>query len=163
MKQDRFLLAILGGIGLLVVLALALFFIRQGKQAYQPDDSPMNVIQNYILALQKGDYQRAFRYLAEQEGKPTYIMFRDAFVNREIELAGTAVQFGSIDLNGDEASINLTMLHMGSSPFNEPYRDVQPANLIRHQGAWKILFAPYPFWGGWSSPAPKSVIPAPGD
>ena len=160
MKQDRFLLGILGGIGFLVVLALALFFIRQGKQTYQPDDTPANIMQNYILALQKGDYQRAFRYLGEQEGMPTYIIFRDAFINRELELAGTAVQFGTVEISGDEASLSLTMLHAVGRPFDEPYRDVQSASLARQQGAWKILSVPYPFWGGW--PTPPSLV-APGN
>lgn len=161
MRQDRFLLAILGGIVGLVVIALALFFFRQGKQVYAPDDTPANIIHNYILALQKGDYQRAYRYLAEQDGKPTYTEFRDGFANRELELAGTAVQFSQADINGDEASLSVTMLRSGGGPFNEPYRDVQPASLARQQGAWKILSAPYPFWGGWPLITPAK--PAPGN
>ncbi len=64
MKQDRFLLGILIFIGVLVVAALGLFFIRQDSQVYVADDSPDNIIRNYALALQKQDYQRAYTYLA---------------------------------------------------------------------------------------------------
>ena len=162
MKQDRFLLAILGGIGVLVVVALALFFLRQSKQAYGPEDTPTGVVHNYILALQKGDFQRAFRYLADQEGKPGYSLFRDSFTNRELELASTAVQFSAEEITGDEAVLNLTMLRTGGGPFNEPFRDVQSARLARQGGTWKILSVPYPFWGGWPIQVPAPAKPVPG-
>jgi len=66
MKQDRFLLGILIFIGLLVIAALALFFIRQDSQVYVADDTPEGVTRNYALALQKQDFQRAYDYLAEK-------------------------------------------------------------------------------------------------
>ena len=37
MKQDRFLMIILGVIGLLVILAIVLFFVRQEPQEYGLD------------------------------------------------------------------------------------------------------------------------------
>ncbi len=49
MKQDRFLTGILIGIGVLVVVALALFFARQGKQTYMAGDTPEAVVFNYAL------------------------------------------------------------------------------------------------------------------
>ena len=65
MKQDRFLVGILIFIGVLVVVALALFFIRQDNQVYVADDTPDNIVRNYALALQKQDFQRAYTYLAD--------------------------------------------------------------------------------------------------
>jgi len=44
MKQDRFLVGILVGIGVLVVIALGLFFTRQDKQEYISDDTPKGVV-----------------------------------------------------------------------------------------------------------------------
>jgi len=81
MKQDRFLLGILVGIGILVVIALVLFFVRQDKQEYVMDDVPEGVVHNYALALYQGDYQKAYGYLAEREDKPTYEEFRMPFLN----------------------------------------------------------------------------------
>jgi hypothetical protein len=158
MRQDRFLLAILGGIGVLVVVALALFFLRQGKQVYESEATPTGVVHNYVLALQKGDYQRAYRYLADQQGMPDYSLFRNSFPNRE-ELASTAVQFSDEEISGDEAVLNMTMLHPGSGPFNEPFQDVQSARLTHQQGNWKILSVPYPFWGGWPIQLPAPTKP----
>ena len=55
MKQDRFLIAIGGIIGLLVAAALILFFVRRSSQAYKPEDTPESVVHNYILALNLED------------------------------------------------------------------------------------------------------------
>jgi hypothetical protein len=40
MKQDRFLTGILVGIAVLVVVALAVFFIRKDNQSYVSEDVP---------------------------------------------------------------------------------------------------------------------------
>ena len=55
MKNDRFLVGIISFIGLLMVLAVVLFFVRQEPQDYGPEDSPQGVVRNYVLALQGGD------------------------------------------------------------------------------------------------------------
>ena len=81
MKQDRFLIGILVGIGVLVVLALGLFFTRQDTQEYQTDDTPEGVVHNYVLALYRGDHEKAYGYLAEGENKPSYNEFREPFFN----------------------------------------------------------------------------------
>ena len=49
MKQDKFLTGILIGVGALVVLALVLFFTRQDKRDYLPEDTPEGVAHNYVL------------------------------------------------------------------------------------------------------------------
>ena len=61
MKQDRFLIVILGFILFLVVIAVGLFFIRQEPQTYGPEDSPEGVVRNFVLALQADDYSRAIQ------------------------------------------------------------------------------------------------------
>ena len=79
MKQDRFLTGILVGIGLLVVVALVVFFTRKNSQTYVPDDTPEGVVHNYVLAVLDKDYEKAYGYLAELKYKPTYEEFRRAF------------------------------------------------------------------------------------
>ena len=51
MKQDRFLTGILIGIAVLVVIALAVFFLRQDNLVYAAEDTPAGVVQNYVVAL----------------------------------------------------------------------------------------------------------------
>ena len=72
MRQDRFLTGILIGIAVLVVIALAVFFLRQGSQSYISEDAPEGVVHNYVLAVLNDDYEKAYGYLANLDNKPTY-------------------------------------------------------------------------------------------
>ena len=55
MKQDKFLTGILIGIGVLILLALGLFFTRQDKREYVADATPDGVVHNYVLAVLNKD------------------------------------------------------------------------------------------------------------
>ena len=147
MKQDRFLLGILIFIGVLVIAALALFFIRQDAQVYVSDSSPDGVIRNYVLALQKQDYQRAYGYLAEKENKPTYDTFRHAFLTNQLNISNNALQVGSVQyLGGDEATVSISVLYDGGGPFSQNWGSDDTASLLQQDGAWKINYMPYPFF-----------------
>ncbi len=118
MKQDRFLMVILGVIGLLVVVALVLFFVRQGSQAYGAEDTPEGVIRNYVIAMQKGDLQKAYGYLAEGDNKPTFLVFQQAFTTRQVDPSSASMHIGaSIILMDGSASVALTLLHSSGDPF----------------------------------------------
>ena len=80
MKKVRFLIGILAGIGVLITAALVVFFIRQGDgQTYMGENTPDGIVHNYVLALQQGDFQKAYGYLADEEGKPGFGSFRSYF------------------------------------------------------------------------------------
>ncbi len=61
-STDKFLVGIVAGIIVLVVLAFAVTLARP-EPTYQPEDTPEGVVHNYLLALQKEDYERAHGYL----------------------------------------------------------------------------------------------------
>jgi hypothetical protein len=150
MKQDRFLMVILGVIGLLVILAVVLFFIRQDPQDYVSDDNPKGVVHNFILALQKRDYQRAYTYLHDDENKPEIFDFQQSYLLVESEIVRTAVQLGEVDINGDQARVDLTIIHTNNDPFDQRGDQVIAAILTLQNGEWRIVNMPYPFWGwGW--------------
>lgn len=95
MQRDRFLIGILIGIGVLVLVALILFLSRQGQSQYGDESSPSGVLHNYILALQKRDYERAYRYLADFEGKPDLAQFQQSFLsNQGQSIDNTPVEIG---------------------------------------------------------------------
>jgi hypothetical protein len=158
MKMDRSLQIVLGVIAFLVVAALILFFVRQGKTAYAAEDTPTGVVHNYILSVQKGDYQRAYKYLADQAGKPESALFQSAFNNQQLMITTTGVEIKEEAITGDEAVINLVILRSQGGAFSQPFRDFQVARLVRVQGAWKIVELPYPFWS-WPSPGPETAVP----
>ena len=161
MKQDRFLFVILGVIGALVVIALVLFFVRRGMQTYGPEDNPNGVANNYVLALQMGDFKRAYTYLAEGSGKPTELTFLQEFSSRQLDISSASIQILPAIIIGDNASVSVTLRNAG--PFGETYPNVQNGTLVRQGGVWKINSLPNPYWGydWYQNAAPQgSAIPA---
>jgi len=157
MKQDRFLTGILVGIAVLVVVALAVFFIRKDAQSYVSEDAPEGVVHNYVLAVLNGDYEKAYGYLAELENKPTYEQFRDAFIKGMVNPNNSAVDIGKSEINNDTASVEVSMIYNPSDPFSTGYRDVQRAILVQQGGAWKLSSMPsYYYWDySWYQEQPK--------
>jgi hypothetical protein len=160
MKQDRFLMGILIFIGVLVVAALALFFIRKDTQTYGAEDTPEGVIRNYVLALEKQDYARAYDYLADKDGKPTYDAFRRVFLNGLFN-PSTALQVGSTQyLNCNEALVSVTVLYAGGGPFSGSSSSTDSASLVQQAGAWKLIYMPYNYWSyDWFLPAQPTALP----
>lgn len=157
MKQDRFLTGILVGIGLLVVVALAVFFTRKDSQTYVADDTPEGVVHNYVLAVLNKDYEKAYGYLAELKYKPTYEEFRRAFLNGEVNPQNQAVDIGTGDIVGDTATVELQLISNSGDLFSTGYRNTQTADLVKQDGAWKLTLMPqYNFWGyNWYVAPPK--------
>ena len=163
MKQDRFLVSILVGIGILIVLALVLFFMRKDTQAsYMPDDSPEGVVHNYALALYNGDYQKAYNYLAEKEYKPTFEQFRTPFLNHYVDVNSAGLEIGEIKIESDEAFVTVYMIYNPSDPFSSGYRGQEVAQLVLQNGSWKIVQMPYNFWYyDWYQIPPENQKPVP--
>jgi hypothetical protein len=116
MRNDRVLFGILIGIGVLVMVALVLFFIRQGQITYGDDSTPAGALQNYLLAIQKRDYERAYSYMADQPGKPSLEPFRQAFLTYQGEnITSIPVEINDtiLDEQKQTAVIQVTMLHSG--------------------------------------------------
>lgn len=148
MKTDRFLLFLLIGIGVLVLLAVGLFLARGGAQrAYGDDSSPDGVLRNYIIAVQKQDYARAYAYLSDTtQGKPTLAAFQQSMISMQTEMLRTGVEIGVTQLNDDRtAVISVTLIHNVEGVFSTPYRDLQSVRALREQGDWKIAHIPYPY------------------
>jgi hypothetical protein len=167
MKQDRFLLGILIGIGLLVVAAVGIFFVRRTSLGYGPEDSPAGVLRNYIVAMEKNDYQRAYGYLAEDTNKPTYDTFRQALLLHQINPETASMSLGKTSISGDEALIDITIINSSGDPFNAPNRNLDRGLLKNQGGNWKIRTLPYPYfnwdWYQPNAPQEKTVpaVPAP--
>jgi hypothetical protein len=157
MKQDRFLTGILVGIAVLVVVALAVFFIRKDTQSYISEDVPEGVVHNYVLAVLNNDYEKAYGYLANLENKPMYEQFRDAFIKGTVNPNDSAVDIGQSEINGDTASVEVAIIYNPSDPFSTGYRDVQRALLVEEAGAWKLSSMPtYYYWDySWYQEPPK--------
>ena len=146
MKKDRFLNGMLAGIGVLILIALVLFFVRQQQAEYLPDDSPQGVVHNYILGLIQHDYERAYSYLADKPEKPDLAQFQLELTRSEIEIKRVSVTIGEVFLSGDTATVSLNMSQSYGGPITRSSWYTETAQLIRENGTWKIVNIPYPLW-----------------
>lgn len=62
-SSDRLLWGIVGGAVLLAIIAAVVVFMRTEPE-YRTGNDPDDVVFNYILALERGDYERAYSYLS---------------------------------------------------------------------------------------------------
>jgi hypothetical protein len=158
MKQDRFLLGILIAIAALVIIALGMFFTRQDQQEYMEENTPEGVVHDYALAVIKGDYEKAYSYLAEAENKPSYQVFRQAFFSHYVDPSNAGLEIGEIEIVGDDANVTIYLLYKPTDPFSSSYRNSEVARLERQHGSWKLLQMPYNFWAyDWYQPTPKPI------
>lgn len=145
MKQDRFLLIILAGVGLLTISAIAVFFIRQNSQAYGPEDTPDGVLRNYVLAINQEDYAKAYGYLQDTEIKPDFEKFEQRLRARTGSIQQTAFKIISVDVTEHEATIEVVLTREGYDLFDSRYSSNRTVILVLQDGAWKLNKIPYPF------------------
>jgi hypothetical protein len=161
MKQDRFLIGILVFIGLLVVAAVGLFFVRNGAPAYVAEDTPQGVIRNYIVALQKQDYERAYGYLADDPDKPTYDYFVSAYMTNQLDISNSALDIGDVQTQANNrVFVSVTVVHASTGVFDNGWSSADKATLVQQAGAWKISYLPYPYWG-WDWYTTPAFTPVP--
>jgi len=146
MKQDKFLTGILIGIGVLIALAVALFFTRQDKRDYIAEIGPDAMVHNYVLAVLNKDYQKAYGYLADLEHKPTYEEFRQSFFNGMVNPGDVGMDIGAVDIHNDEAVVSISVYYSNTDPFSSRYASEDRALLVLQNDNWKINSMPYNFW-----------------
>lgn len=146
MKQDRFLIAILIGIAVLIVVSVALFFFRQGGQSYLPDDTPEAVVHNYVLALHRHDFERAYGYLTENEKRPNLDTFRRSFLSGQLNIDQAAIEVGKAELFDSQALVQVRVLYVSGAPFSSDAGVPGTAVLVRQDGQWRISEMPYPYY-----------------
>jgi hypothetical protein len=147
MKQDRFLWVILGVIGALIIAAIVLFFIRGEPQGYGLEDTPEGVLRNYVLSLQEGDFQRAYGYLQATENQPSFTTFQQSMLRNDEGLSQAAIQLGSVKITGDNALVNVTIIHNNNDPFDRTWIENTTGLLTLQGGEWRLVNMPYPYWG----------------
>jgi len=146
---DKVLFAIVAGIVILVGITLAIVFLRP-KPGYLPDDTPEGVTHNYLLALQRREYERAYGYLSSSVvGYPESLQAftRDvedhSWEVRGLQGGSASFEIQSSQVSGDSATVSVreTTFYQGGvfgSSQETTYFDV---HLRRADNAWKIYRA----------------------
>lgn len=159
MQRDRFLTGILVGIGVLVLLALILFFVRDRGVDYVDESMPAGVVQNYVIALQRRDYERAHGYLSSQSELVPIDRFVEHFTSYGgDQIAQSTIEIGeTIELPNGRATVPITIVRGSGGIFDGVYRQMESVSLQQENGAWKITAAPYPYWDySWDFPPPPN-------
>ncbi len=155
MKQDRFLTGILIGIVVIIIAALIMFSTRKDNLNYVDDSTPEGVIQNYVVALHKHDFNKAYSYLAEMVNKPSLEYFSQSFLNHNVDPTNSGLEIGKTEISGNTASVSLGVIMSANGPFSSGYQNTEYAQLILQNGDWKIKQLPYNFWSyDWYQPTP---------
>lgn len=147
MKQtDRFLLAIVAGIVVLVVVALVLVLIRP-PQTYLSDTTPGGVAYNYVLAIKQRDDERAYGYLSpDLTGYPGTV---DAFTSDtdrrswDFNRESATIALGEEQVTGERAVVTLVETRFYEDGLFETGQQVSSFDFtLRRQGAtWQIVSA----------------------
>ena len=130
----------------MILIALVLFFIRQQQAEYRPNDTPNDVVHNYILSLLNHDYELAYSYLADNEEKPTLFQFQQELRRGVNEINRVSVTIGDLFMSDDTASVALNMSQSYGGPITRSSWYAETAQLVRQNGEWKIISMPYPLW-----------------
>jgi hypothetical protein len=145
-KPDRILLVLLGVIGLLVVVALAVVFSR-GEPAPLDEASPAGVVQRYSTAVIDGDVATAETYLTES----ALTNCRGAYPG---EPRPARVVLVSTSERDQSATVRVSIVNSSQDgPFGPSEYEMEDAfSLVKADGNWKISQAPYPLMACTGTP-----------
>jgi hypothetical protein len=172
LRQDRFLVGILVGLAVLAAAAVVAVVVGTPQAVYVDDDTPAGVVHDYVLALQRGETDRAYAYLADREGRPSRSDFRASYTVTGASTSRASLQIGESTVDGDEAFVDLTV-STGSAGIlflDSSYDYHATAHLVRQDGDWRLLEMPYEWWDyswyyeePWPYPGSAPESPAPID
>ncbi len=137
-RPDRVLLALVGVVVLLVVVALAVVFTR-GEPAPLDENSPAGVVQRYSKAVVDGDTATAQSYLTEGAKSRC----RGTYTG---EPSPARVVLISTTERTDSATVKVSIVRSAQGgPFGPSEYETQDAfSLLRVNGKWMIDQPPYP-------------------
>jgi hypothetical protein len=145
---DKFLIGIVAGVIVLVCAAFLMVLLRPAP-SYRADDTPENVVHNYLLAVQQKDYARGIGYLSEDlRGRPKTAERFASDVSKyswrfRSDNANTSWVVQKSDITGDLADVSVQETQFyGNSLFgSSQYTNTVRFQLHREDGAWKLFNA----------------------
>lgn len=153
-SSDKFLLAIVIGILLLVGISFAVIVLMP-EPSYQAEDTPEGVLYNYLLAFQRQDYERAYRYLSPTlENYPADLEeFLDAIHSNTWQFDINAEHPSSFNITsskivGESAMVDVEFSrYSGGGLFDSDLAtSTTTFRLIPVDDSWQIISGGYNFW-----------------
>jgi hypothetical protein len=141
---NKFLFGIVFGVVLLVIVAFSVVLLRP-EPTYQDDSTPAGAAHNYLLALQQGEFDRAFAYLPTAFKYPTDAddMANDAGQNGWLfETGGDyALAVDSVKQTSEDTAvvtIRKTTFYNDGLMGSHEYSQTFTMRLLREGDEWKV-------------------------
>ncbi len=158
-QNDKLLTGVIAGI-IVIVVAAFVIALRQPPPDYTSGSAPDDVAHNYLLALQRGDYERAYAYLSPTV--PGYPATLAQFVDEASGLvspygsnAATTETMQSTTVTGDRAVVDVrqTTFQEGGLFESRQYDNDYRIRLERSSSSeWRISHSDV-FWDDcWDRP-----------
>jgi hypothetical protein len=159
-KTDRFLIGITSFIVVLTSIAL-IVVLRRPAPEYLFDQSPGSIAHNYLLALQRQDYERAYRCLSPTlknypPDLPTFKNNLTIYNWRFSFSADEVLSIAATEINGDEATVTVQVTRFEQrGPFESGTETEQfTMSLQREPSGWKLWRAERYWAPCWNSERP---------
>lgn len=142
--SDKFLWAIVAGIILLVVVAF-IVIMRRPSPEFLPAGSPESAVHNYLLALQLGDYERAYSYLSPDIAYPADVNeFFDSLNRRPWEFSGTdnysLVVEASDPVSAGSVAVTVRLIYSNNTLFGSgDYSETFTMRVEETADGWKLV------------------------
>ena len=156
-STDRVLLGIVLGAVLLAGGTLALILLRP-EPTYLGEDTPEGVAHNYLLALQREDYSRAFGYLSPNlSGYPRSAQQFEQDVEDSYQFQGInegSLTIANAAVRGTQATVEIreTIFYGGGLFDGGQYVNTFKVDLTRVGGEWKITDSERYLLSCWHTP-----------
>jgi hypothetical protein len=151
-ETDRFLVALIAAALGLALLAIGLVFTVGHATPPPPDpNSPVGVVQSYVEALRRGEFERADAYLTRSAREAAQREpYRDRYLPPASPSSETRLLYQLASESDDSAEVRVTVNRFSAraSPFSVGSDSTAyTVNLVREDGAWRITrpLAPFAF------------------
>ncbi len=135
-----------GLVALAVLLVAAAFFVAFRAYRtinYETADTPRAAFRNFVLAVNRGDYGKAYSLLGDTTCKPSFRDFREMLGGY---LTFTDVEIRQVKVNGDKAELKVYLETSWGGPNLFLERSgpgvVGTVELVRTPAGWKITKLP---------------------
>lgn len=154
-QSNRLLFAFGAAVAVLALAAVVLVFIRGNETvALLPEAEPAGVVQRYLIAVQKGDYQGSLKYVATPQERdiangPLPLPRRlPPAPNPPSTTVSWRATLGATRVLGDQAQVDITVhVFRPGGPFGDPVQTInQTFFLVRQDNAWRIENADGLWW-----------------
>lgn len=159
-NADMFLIGIVIGVVLLVGATIALVLLRSGEPGYQQDNTPEGVAHNYLLALDVGEFERAYGYLSPAlPGYPDSVEqftedIEDTWSYRYDRGEDFSLTVDAVQTTGDRSTVSVvrTVYYQGGVFDDGTYSSEFRMTLRRQNGDWRVVEATRYWDRCWSEP-----------